>query len=618
MCGIFGIVHADRSRPVEERQVAVCTDLMRHRGPDDAGYWCEPGVGLGHRRLSIIDLSPLGHQPMFNEEQSIGLVYNGEIYNYRELYQELVELGHRFRSKSDTEVIIHAYEEWGTGCLSRFNGMFAFALWDRPRRLLWGARDRLGIKPFYYYHDGESLVFASEVKPILATGAVRSELNEKVLDAYFSLGYVPGPETMFQGIRKLTPGHFLTYRDGRLEETEYWDFAQVEPLSLPDAEYQGRIEELFRDSVSLRLRSDVPLGVFLSGGLDSSAVVATMSELVTDPVNTFTVGYDQTKSFSEEPYAAQVAERFGTKHHVFRLEPDDFLGSLRTLVEFAEEPIVEPAAIALYRISQMAREKATVLLSGEGSDEILAGYYLYDLMLKIERLQRVVPSCFLKGARWAARLNGRLKPAKYGDWLNLGLEERYHGTSSYLTGSMKDRLYAPGFLSRRGGYLDETFARHFAKVAHLPDPLSRMLYVDAKTWLADDLLVKADKMTMAASIELRVPFLDYRMVELATSFPSRMKLAGGSGKAVLKSMMRPKLPAEIVDRKKMGFPVPVGQWFGNELAGALASMRIPEEMSPWLDPARVESALAGREGTDGSRLVMSLLVFKAWKEKYLS
>ena len=617
MCGIFGIKYVDSSRCVQERLLVEATDLMNHRGPDDAGYWVRGSLGLGHRRLSIIDLSPLGHQPMFNEDNAICLVFNGEIYNYQQMYQPLSDMVHRFISKTDTEVIIHAYEQWGFDCLQRFNGMFAFGMWDKRNQSLWVVRDRLGIKPLYYFWDGDTFIFSSEIKSILKTGIVKADLNDRVLDAYFSLGYVPGPETMFKGIMKLAPGHFLCLKDGRLTESEYWDFALVDQVALTWKQYEEKLEVMLQDSINLRLRCDVPLGVFLSGGLDSSAVLALMSDLVSTPINTFTVGYDAAMTYTEEPFAEIVASSFKTKHHVFKLEPEDFIASIDKLVEFAEEPIVEPAAIALYHLSHLARKSATVLLSGEGSDEILAGYFLYEIMQKIDTIRKIFPLSLLKTAKVAACWGNRLKFAKYGDWLNLSLENRYQGTSGYLTESMKKGLYCGEFFAGKGSYLEDTYANHFEKVSHKLDPLSKMLYVDTKTWLVDDLLLKADKMTMAASIELRVPFLDYRLVELAASFPPDVKLEAGKGKAVLKSIMRNRLPSIIVNRKKMGFPVPVADWFKKDLAGVLGRMHIADDVRQWMNPARVEEILLSRD-SDCARISMSLLVLKAWKEKFIS
>ena len=619
MCGIFGIKFTDKNRRVEERLITTATDLMAHRCPDDAGCWVNGSLGLGHRRLSIIDLSPLGHQPMFNEDGGISLVYNGEVYNYLELYQPLCDRGHTFRSRSDTEVIIHAYEEWGYDSLHKFNGMFAFGLWDEVRQSLWVVRDRLGVKPIYYFWDGSVFIFASEIKPILQTGFVKSEMNEAVLDSYLSLGYVPAPETMFKNIYKVKPGHYLCLNNGVLSETKYWDFSDVDEQPRSPSDCQDQLMALLQDSIRIRLRSDVPLGVFLSGGLDSSAVVALMSEMVTKPINTFTVGYDASKSFTEEPFADMVSKTFSTSHHVFKLAPDDFFSSLEQLVLFAEEPIVEPAAIALYHISKLARQKATVLLSGEGSDEIFAGYYLYYIMSKIEGVQNYVPSAFLKLARKIAGFTGKIRYRKYADWLCQPLNERYQGTSSYLTDSIKRDFYTDDYYARKGSYLERTFAGYFDNVKNKSDCLSKMLYVDTKTWLVDDLLVKADKMTMGASIELRVPFLDYRLVEFASSLPSNVKLNSGNGKAILKAIMKNKLPDEIISRKKMGFPVPVNNWFSSELFKDVKLYILKSFIVDYIDKTSLEKLLNNHNNQieDNSKLIMSLLVIGKWHEMYV-
>ncbi|RJP24774.1 MAG: asparagine synthase (glutamine-hydrolyzing) [Deltaproteobacteria bacterium] len=618
MCGIFGIKFMDHGRIADMELVVNSTDTMDHRGPDDAGYWIKGSVGLGHRRLSIIDLSPLGHQPMFNEDGNIVLVYNGEIYNYHELYKELSSQGHIFKSRTDTEVIIHAYEEWGHDCIHKFNGMFAFGLWDERTQSFWLVRDRLGIKPLYYYLDDNVFIFSSEIKPILKTGFVKSMMNEKAIDSFFSIGYVPGPETMFKDIKKIMPGHFLCLRNGRMNQSEYWDFAEVEQVNLPMRQYEQRLENLFRDSVSMRLRSDVPLGVFLSGGLDSSAVVAIMSEILSDPINTFTVGYTGKQIFSEEPFANLVAAKFKTRHRVFKLEPDDFFSSIVKLVEFAEEPILEPAAIALYHISKLARQFVTVLLSGEGSDEIFAGYYLYELMGKVNRIQKYVPMSILGLLKTVSPHLKRVKINKYSDWLGLPLEGRYHGTSSYLTNTIKREFYSNYFYNSKGDYLQDTFSGYFEKVKSQPDDLSKMLYVDTKTWLADDLLLKADKMTMAASVELRVPFLDYRIVELAASFPSNIKLDSGNAKIVLKSIMKNRLPDSIIDRYKMGFPVPINNWFGNELLASIQGIIIKSDIMHWIKKEYIDDIIMNHSKgiEDNSKLIMSLLVFVFWKDHY--
>jgi len=618
MCGIFGIAFTDTQRRVEQHMVIEATDLMTHRGPDDGGYWVSNNLGLGHRRLSIIDLSPLGHQPMFNEDGTIALVYNGEIYNFQEIHAKLLLKGHLFKSHSDTEVIIHAYEEWGFDCLQKFNGMFAFGLWDEKRKLLWIVRDRLGVKPLYYYWDGKVLLFSSEIKPILQTGFVTAEMNVNVIDAFLSVGYVPAPETMFKGIYKLRPGHFLTLNEGQLTEKMYWDFAHIEPSKESFDEAKQHLNSLLADSIDKRLISDVPVGAFLSGGLDSSVVVALMSNVTNTPINTFTVGYDS--AVSEVQYAEVVATRYHTNHQVFKLEAEDFFSSVATMIDFAEEPVVEPAAIALYHISKLARQNAIVLLSGEGSDELFAGYYLYEFMAKLDKAQSFIPKIVPNVLKLFSKGFSKLKHLKYLDWLSLPLEKRYQGTSSYLTESVKKKLYSADFLAQRGTYLENTFQHHFDQVGHMTDTVNKMLYVDTKTWLVDDLLLKADKMTMAASIELRVPFLDYRLVEFAMSLPSTQKIVNGSSKHILKKMIDDRLPPEIVYRKKMGFPVPIDEWFGNDLFTVISDKILGSDLMSLFNADAIRAVLSKHQNgsEDNGKLIMSLLVLTMWKDTYIN
>lgn len=619
MCGILAWFRPEGHPDDQRERLREATRLMRHRGPDDDGFHFDGPIAFGHQRLKIIDPEG-GRQPMFNEDGSLAVIFNGEIYNFAETREQLIAQGHVFRTVSDTEVILHGYEEWGPACLERFNGMFAFAVWDARRRTLWVARDRMGVKPLYYRTDGQQFACASEIKPLLALGVAPAALNERVLDAYFSLGYVPGPETMFAGIRKLAPGHHLTVSADGIREACYWDFAGVPPVRLNQAQALRQLHPLLRDCVRRCLVSDVPLGVFLSGGLDSSSTVAMMHENGVDPINTFTVGYDGLRAESEEPFARVIARRFRTRHHVFTLEPGDFFESLRVLVRSCEEPVVEPAAIALYHLARLARKEVTVVLSGEGGDEVFGGYALYHVMQRLEQLQAVLPRGFWRTLRPFSGLLPYAKQQKYLDWMASPLEGRYQGTSGYLTESLKRDYYAPDFLASRGDYLEQTFAGHFDRVRHKPDPLDKMLYVDAKTWLVDDLLLKADKMTMAASVELRVPFLDHRLVEFATSLPSPFKCPKGEGKWILKEAMVSRLPAGIVWRRKMGFPVPVNRWFGKDLIEQVEELLRDTGTAPWFRPKQVQRLLQEhkRGAEDHSRLLMSLLVLTVWQEQYKS
>jgi len=619
MCGIFGIIYTNNKRTVDRQLVIAATNLMQHRGPDDCGFYVVGNIGLGHRRLSIIDLES-GHQPMANESDDIVLVYNGEIYNHHELREQLVKFGHIFKTNCDTEVIIHAYEQWGVESASKFNGMFAFGLWDKKAHNLWIVRDRLGIKPLYYFANADVFIFSSEIKPLLKTGLIHAELNEEVLDAYFTLGYVPGPQTIFKHIQKLKPGHFLTLRSGQLQEKEYWDFASIETSSLNFHDAQTQLNDLLQDSINKRLMSDVPLGAFLSGGIDSSTVVALMSHFSEEPVNTFTVTYERHFGINEDHYAQMVAERFQTNHHLFQLTPDNFFSSIRTLLDFAEEPIVDPAAIALYHIARLARKQAIVILSGEGGDEIFAGYYLYYLMQWIENIRKLLPHSILQMFPYFSKLTPGLKFQKYADWLALPIENRYQGISNHLTASIKKEFYTDDFYKSRGSYLEQIFSSYFARLDPNADSIKKMLYIDTKTWLVDDLLLKADKMTMAASVELRVPFLDYRIVEFSASLKSNYKIVQKEGKYILKNLMKDRLPHQIISRRKMGFPVPTKAWFNQDLIREVEKCLLDHQLlkSGFLNRRFIEKIIKQHknQAADHSWLIFSLLVLQTWFETY--
>lgn len=617
MCGIFGIVYKHRDRHVEESLVVEATNSMSHRGPDGWGIHVDGHVGLGHRRLSIIDLES-GRQPMANQSGSLVVVFNGEIFNFVEIRETLSAKGYRFRTQSDTEVILHAYEEWGTQCVSRFNGMFAFLLWDVVRQSLWIVRDRLGIKPLYYIETKDGWCFASEVKALQKSGLITRGINYKVLDAYFSLGYVPGPETMFDKVYKVQPGHYHVLREGRLDENIYWDFNHIEPSRECFEEALFKTQDLLLDSIRKRLISDVPLGVFLSGGLDSSALTALMKEIVSDPIQTFTVGYGPSAKISEEPYAQLVAKHLNTDHHVFQLGDEDFFTSLGKLIEFGEEPIVEPAGIALYHLAKLAREKVTVILSGEGSDEIFGGYHIYARMMQFEKIRRSLPPIFFKLLSNISNPFKRLTYSKNYDWLKLPLEQRFNGTSAILTDSLRRNLYSEDFFLSKGDYLKDTFAGYFNRVAHQSDILNKMLYVDSKTWLVDNLFVKADKMTMAASVELRVPFLDYRLVELIASYPHNYKMANNKGKILLKKIMHPYLPEKIINRQKMGFPVPTADWFRDKLFNLVDERLRNFHQYGFFTQKTINYMLKQHKSgaEDFSRIIMTLLVLDEWIGKH--
>ncbi|MFQ5456015.1 MAG: asparagine synthase (glutamine-hydrolyzing) [Nitrospirota bacterium] len=619
MCGICGIFYLNQNHVMDKNLLVDMRDQLTHRGPDDAGIYLNQNIGLGHRRLSIVDLSPAGHQPMSNEDGSIWVVYNGEIYNYLEIKRELMDKGHLFRSNTDTETIIHAYEEFGKECVKKFRGMFAFAIWDNREKHLFLSRDRMGIKPLYYYHSKDVFIFSSEIKAILASNMIEREVETSVLDAFLSLGYVPSPLTMFKGISKLLPGYSISVNnDGKFQIARYWNLNFERAADISFEEAQEELDLLLKQSVKMHLMSEVSLGIFLSGGLDSSAVTALMSKVTDQTIKTFSVGYKGADEANELEFARKVANIFRTEHHEFILQPYDFLDSIPRLVEDTEEPLVETAAIPLYYISKKAKEFATVLLSGEGSDEIFAGYDLYRKMLSIEKNRIWLRPLSLIPDAWLYSD----KHKKYLDWFSMPLSERYRGTSCDLTKRIKKDFYSPELFnhSQQHNYIDKVFTDYFKEV-NGQLTLSQLLYVDTKTWLLDDLLLKADKMTMSTSVELRVPFLDHKVVEFATSLPPQYKLNKQGGKLILKKLMERYLPQDIIYRSKMGFAVPTRRWFGSNLLDQVKQILLSK---PFLERGffqkeYIENKLKNHQNgkEDNSRRIFSLLVLDRWFKTFI-
>jgi len=567
MCGICGIFYPDPRRHVERDTLAEMNRQIVHRGPDDDGFFLENHVGLAMRRLSIIDIKT-GHQPISNEDDNLWIVYNGEIYNHKELRDDLEARGHRYRTKSDTETIVHLYEEYGSDCVKHLRGMFAFAIWNRRKRNLFIARDRLGIKPLYYRYDSEKFLFGSEIKTILACPGVKAEFNRATLAEYLAFGYVAGSETMYSGIRKLPPGHTLELvESGQLKITPYWDLSvQPDTDGKSREHYVSTYRELLEQCVSSHLMSDVPLGVFLSGGLDSSAVAALTTKIRREPIETFSVGYGE-EAFSELSFARQTAEHIGSRHHEVRLNREEFFETLPKLIWHEDEPIAWPSSVALYFVARLARERVTVVLTGEGSDETLAGYTRYAWTLMNARMDKLY------------RL---MTPSSLRRWVRQGIN------SSPLTAALHRKLEHT-FLVRDGEswpsfYFDNFYSSFSAsEQAHIlsdemravcgdayrgsmqfwenssADLLHRLLYTDIKTYLVE-LLMKQDQISMAASIESRVPFLDHVLVEFTASIPAEYAVQGLAGKFVLKSAIEDLLPKDIVYRQKMGFPTPWAYW----------------------------------------------------------
>lgn len=566
MCGICGIAGSASSDGIDTSALFRMRDVMTHRGPDDAGHYVVPGAGLAVRRLSIVDLST-GHQPICNEDQTLCIVFNGEIYNYLELRQQYLSHGHRFTSNSDTEVILHLYEQYGPDCVNYLNGMFAFAIWNTRTEELFLARDRVGVKCLYYTIVGGTLLFASEIKSLLQYDGVRTEPDLEAMDEFMAYGYTQTPRTMYRGILRLPEGHVATWKSGRLTVKPYWDVSFSTGPHQSDDAYKEQLLDLLRDSVRLCLRSDVPVGVLLSGGIDSSAVTGLLAQSV-DRVRTFSIGFDAGAGYNELAYARQVAERFGTDHHETILSPASFLDLIPTFIYHMDEPVSDGASIPLYVVSALAAKHVKVVMSGEGADELFGGYSIYRYMSLLEKYRRV-PAAARHLVDWFL---GRLpvvgtKFSKYTALAGLPLSERYLGPRMYDR-TQRAALYSDSLRDELQGFdRHQTHRALWARTEASRDDLSRMLYVDTKSWLPNDLLIKADRMTMGKSIELRVPFLDHRLIEFAARVPSRLKIRGSETKHLLKRAMDGVLPRDIIHRSKQGFPTPLARLF-RETAGS--------------------------------------------------
>ena len=573
MCGIAGIFDSTDRGEIDRRLLERMNASLFHRGPDAAGLHLEPGLGLAHRRLSIIDLST-GQQPLYNEDGSVVVVFNGEIYNFQELAKELTACGHTFRTHSDTEAIVHGWEQWGEACVTRFRGMFAFALWDRNRETLFLARDRLGVKPLYYAQlPGGLWIFGSELKALLVHPALPRDIDPLAVEEYFAYGYVPEPRTAFKGVFKLPPGSTLTLKRGAppSQPVEYWDVPFKPAGPITEEEAGEELIRRLRESVKLRLISDVPLGAFLSGGVDSSAVVAMMAGLAAEPVVTCSISFGD-PAFNESAYAEAVAQRYRTQHHVEQVDPDDF-SLVDRLARLYDEPYADSSAIPTYRVCELARKTVTVALSGDGGDESFGGYRRYRWHVNEERVRSLLP---LKLRRPVFGLLGWLYPKA--DWaprvfrakstleaLARNSVEAYFHSVSMLHDGMRRDLFSERFRSELQGYAAvEVLKRHAAR-APSDHPLSLIQYLDLKTYLVGDINTKVDRASMAHSLEVREPLMDHPLVEWLSSLPPDFKLRNGEGKVLLKKALAPYLPPEILYRPKMGFAVPLAQWFRGAL-----------------------------------------------------
>ena len=580
MCGLNGIAFSSRSgRQVDAAALKRMRDVITHRGPDDEGIYIDGCVGLGHRRLSIVDVAA-GHQPMSTADGSLYITYNGEIYNHADYRDELIARGHIYQTHCDTETILHLYAEHGAGCVDYLRGMFAFAIWDRNKRELFIARDRLGVKPLYYVHtpDG-SLYFASEIKSLLEARAVKPELNYATFSDYLANHSTSGEETLFVGVKRLLPGHTLTWNnDGEIKIRKYWDvsFEKLNDPNRSDQDYIAEWSELFRKSVQLRLMADVPLGMFLSGGIDSSAIAAVMSTLVDEPIKTFSVAFAEREA-NELEYARIVARTFKTDHHEVVISPEQFWGKLPDLIWHEDEPLAHPSSVALYFVSDLAAKHVKVVLTGEGSDELMAGYARYRKTILNLALgahyNRFVPSGVrdLVRKQFSGMTGSKLRLKLGRTFLNLSpdIESIYFDNFAVFSRSLQQQLLTREAVERMTGGIDPyAGVRELLLQTDAQSLLDRLLYADIKTYL-HELLMKQDQMSMAASVESRVPFLDHKLVEFTSSLPERLKLRGWTTKYVLRQSMKGVLPPAILDRPKMGFPVPLGKWFRGAYSSVL-------------------------------------------------
>ena len=626
MCGILGIKSTVGA--IDEQRLSAMRDTMPYRGPDDNGLWFddEQQIGLAHLRLSILDPTPAGHQPRVEAAHNCVISYNGEVYNYLELQKELEAKGHTFETHSDTEVVLKAYIEYGVDCLKHFNGMFAIAIWDGNKQELFLARDRLGIKPLYYLQNDNEFIFASETKAILQGLPAKPALNLQLIDSYMSFGYIPGENTLHQGIKRLMPGHYAILKDNQLSISQYWDLSFPAKHNQQDKGvdyYVAESKKLLESAIDLRLRSDVPLGIFLSGGIDSSAVVGLLAERVSEPLKTFSIGYDFGKGFDETPYAQIIADKFKTDHHEIKITPAQFREFIPEYIQLMDEPVTEAAAISLFFVAKLAKQKVTVALSGEGSDEIFAGYDLYQYMNVLDKYRAVVGQ---SGSQFFAGIANKVlgkshKVAKYLTMATLPIEQRYKGMSTYPD-HQKEALYKPEFkaeIEQPTQVTSRTFTASLFNKNQQQDALSKMLYFDTKTWLVDDLLIKADRMSMAASLELRVPFLDYRLVEFAATIPSKHKIKKGEGKYPLKKMMEGILPNDIIYRKKMGFPTPLKLMFQNELRDYARDLLLSEhtKLHQFFKVSRIKQLITEHNENkyDHHKTLWQLVVLEEWLRK---
>jgi asparagine synthase (glutamine-hydrolysing) len=618
MCGITGKINFDRERTIDVNELKRMTDSIHHRGPDDEGFYINQNVGLGFRRLSIIDLHG-GHQPLSNEDESLWIVFNGEIYNYKDLREDLIKRGHIFRTESDTETIIHLYEQYGFECLKYLRGMFAFSIWDNNKKQLFCARDRFGVKPFYYYVDENKLVFGSEIKSILRGGKIERSLSYDALDSYFAFGYITSEMSIFDNVKKLQPAHYLvvSVRDRITVETiKYYDINFEPDFSKTEEQWSEEIENAFSETVKHHMVSDVPFGAFLSGGIDSSSVVAMMAQNSPKPIRTFSIGFKEQR-FNELAFAKQVATRYGCEHHERIVEPES-ISLLPKLVEAYDEPFADSSAIPTYFVSKLAREFVSVVLSGDGGDELFAGYSSYVKFKRLHSFPLNFESPRLNKLIWGS-LHGLVPNSVQGKGLLyfLSQDKKYLGSyASFFTDQERQKLIlshcAP--VTYKGG--SELYKKCILKKAICNDLVTGLQYLDMKTYLVDDILTKVDRVSMLNSLEVRVPFLDHKFAELSFRIPSTLKLKGTLGKYIFKKSMNSFLPKSVFNHPKQGFGVPLSMWFNEDLKEYVNDTLLSSQplLADYLDTNYIKKVIANSRSRrrDFSSKLWSLIFFEEW------
>jgi len=626
MCGIAGFTQFNNHFG-DNKTLTAMGDAILHRGPDAGGTYLEEHIGLSHRRLSIIDLSESGNQPLTSHDQQYVIAFNGEIYNFLELREKMASEGYPFKTHTDTEVILALYEKMGTDCLKEINGMFAFAIWDKTTESLFIARDRIGKKPLYYYPIANDVVFASELKAILTLDSIPREIRLDALHDFFAYQYVPDPKTIFKDIFKLEPGHFLTVNANGIKKQQYWDISFKNQTLQTEEEIKHELQDVINRCTRSRMVSDVPLGAFLSGGVDSSGIVATMAKISKTPITTCSIGFDASQ-FNETEFALKVAEQYQTNHHEFTVH-QNVKDNLEQIVRFFDEPFADPSLIPTFFVSQLARQKVTVAIAGDGGDEVFAGYEKYSIDHIENRIRKLFPQLIRKVifpplAKLTAIFNFRLckKATTLLNTLSLDPDMGFYLSNAQITDTLWNKMASPETLSILGDYHPSTITTGFYQNSDGKDHLSKILYTDMKTYLPGDILVKVDRMSMANSLEVRAPILDYKLIEFATTIPSKYKFKNGEKKHILKEAFKQDLPDDILYRKKMGFSVPLALWLRTEIKDLAEKVIFDSKggLKEYFNMPYIQELWNQHQNgsDDHSTVIWSMLMFQMWWNAYMA